>query len=154
MAGESMWKYVPRHLAILCDLTCVFNSGVGWKIRSDARGISDSAKRASGVMARVARVRSLRYKQAHRLSWRKHQSKACERRGYCECHSCPGQGVQRWRPRETNIMRCEECSEMPGRDVFCATGSRDVSSERRINGESSIAMKLTIIPCSIKNKRV
>jgi len=93
--GQPMRSYIPRHPAILRDLSRVYHSGVGRKIRSDAKGICAVAKRASGVMARAARLRSLRYKQTHRETWRVHQSKACERRGYCECASCPGQGQQR-----------------------------------------------------------
>ena len=48
---------------------------------------------------------------------------ACERRGYCENEDCPGQGQKRWKRCETN-MRCEECSEMLGRDVFLCNGTK------------------------------
>ena len=115
--GESMRTYVPRHPAILRDLTRVFNSGVGRKIRSCARGICESVKRAGAVMSRAARVKTLRYKQQHREVWRIHQSVACERRGPCWCVTCPGQGKLRLKQKDTN-MRCEQCSEMMQRDVF------------------------------------
>ena len=120
--GEPMRSRLPRHPPVLRDLSRVFNSGVGRKIRSDARGICQLAKDASGVMARAMRVKTLRYKQAHREGWRVHQSMACERRGYCAYECCPGQGVKRLRQRETN-MRCEQCSETLGEDVFLCNGT-------------------------------
>ena len=121
--GESMRSYVPRHPSILRDLSRVFASGAGRKIRSDARGIARGPVTAAAIMAKVARAKCLRYKQQHRSPWRQHQSMACERRGYCENTECPGQGQARWRARETN-MRCEECSEMLGRNVFLCNGTR------------------------------
>ena len=77
--GEPMRSYVPRHPAILRDLTQVFNSGTGRKFKKSVTEVTRSP-----VMAKVARMRSLRYKQQSHLSWRRHQNMACERRGYCE----------------------------------------------------------------------
>ena len=115
--GEPMRTHVPRHPSILRDLTRVFNSGAGRKIRTDALGICDSVKRAGAVMAKASLVKTLRYKQQHREVWRVHQSVACKSRGYCQNPTCPGQGKQRLRKRETN-MRREECSVLFRRDMF------------------------------------
>ena len=130
--GEPMRRYIPRHPASLCDFTRVFNSGAGRKVCTDAKGVCLAAANAASVMAQVALVKTLRYTQAHRSSWRQHQSKTCEQLGYCESCDCPGQGIKRWRPRETN-MRCEECSEMLGRDVFLCNGTAGLvdGGERR-----------------------
>ena len=116
--GEPMRSYVPRHPAVLRDLSRVFNSGAGRKIKKNVTGITRGP-----VMSRVARMKSLRHKQQHRSPWRQHQSMACERRGYCDNDACPGQGQQYRRPCKTN-MHCEECSEMFGRDVFLCNGTK------------------------------
>lgn len=63
--GEPMCSFIPKHPPVLRDLTRVFNSGSGRKIRSDARGISTFIKNASGVMSEVAKMKTLRYKQQH-----------------------------------------------------------------------------------------
>ena len=115
--GESMRSYVPRHPTILRDLSRVFNSGAGRKFKNTVTGITRGP-----AMTKVARIRTLRYKQQHRSPWRQHQNMACERRGYCENVDCPGNGNVVWRTRQTN-MRCEECSEILGRDVFLCNGT-------------------------------
>ena len=121
-AGKPMRTYIPRHPTVLRDLTRVFNSGAGRKIRSECRGISAAARSYGGVMASAARIKSLRYKQQHREPWRKHQSLAFELRGPCAYSCCPGQGIQRIKKRDTN-MRCEECSELLGRNIFLCNGT-------------------------------
>ena len=77
--GEFMRSYVPRHPTVLRDLSRVFNSGVGRKFKKTVTGITRGP-----AIAKVTRLRTLRYKQQYRLPWQQHQNMACERRGCCK----------------------------------------------------------------------
>ena len=63
--GESMRSYVPRHPTVLRDLSRVFNSGAGRRFKNTVTGITHGP-----AMTKVARIRTLRYKQQHRSPWR------------------------------------------------------------------------------------
>ena len=104
----------------------MFNSGLGVKIRTDKLKVVWPGSGAVGVMAAVASLKTIRFAQQNVSPWRHHQSKACERRGYCWWAECPGldsETRKRCRRSETN-MRCEECSEMAGQDVFLCNGTK------------------------------
>ena len=70
--GEPMRAQIPRHPSVRRDLSRVFHSGTGRKVRSDARGVCEHAKKVGELFARAVRINSLRYKQAHREQWRVH----------------------------------------------------------------------------------
>ena len=76
-----MRKHKAEHPSIFRDLTKVFDSGRGRKIRSDAKDIVASA---AGLQQNhvIACLGKLRMKQ-RKLPWKQHQSLPTLQRGLC-----------------------------------------------------------------------
>ena len=134
--GPPLRTYVPRHPAILRDLSRVYQSGFGRRVRIDCRGVGDEVpSEGPSVMARVAWMKSVQREKTRRSPWRVHQSTACERRGRCEYDCCPGwvySVAKERRAYQTNMV-CEECSEFLGRDVFLCNGTKG-----KVEGETNL----------------
>ena len=114
--GESVRVQEPEHPQFTRDLTSVFDTGSGRRVRSDAKGVVASSTAQPRISKRVA---ALRQKQK-RLPWRKHQSVAYHMRGRCHYSRCPAtktSAAERKRSYLT-FMRCEECSAVAGKDMF------------------------------------
>ena len=79
-------------------------------------------------------MKRLEREKTKRSPWRVHQSAVCKRRGRCEYECCPGwvfSSAKEQRAYKTN-MRCEECSEFLGRDVFLCNGTKG-----KVEGETN-----------------
>ena len=99
------------------DLTNVFESGVGRKVRSDAQGvIARSGRKPQSLLYRIYALLN-RQKKA---PWRRHQSLAYHQKGRCAWEGCVGKKKSKAKvPRShQTCMRCEECSALRNKNVF------------------------------------
>ena len=106
-----------EHPTWLRNISKVFDSGVGQKMRSDAKGlIAGAGRQRTHVLTRLG---ALRTKQ-RKTPWRQHQSLAHAKQGRCSWEGCPGKKASKAAyPRSYDtFMRCEECSAFQGKDVF------------------------------------
>ena len=119
--GPSMRTYAFYHPPPLRDMSRVFNTGIGRKVKSTAKGVGAQATSMTGtIVAGFASIRDFRKMQQKRSPWRQHQSVPCASRGHCCFDECPGLvNSTAMTPRKTKTnMICEECSLMKGYNVF------------------------------------
>ena len=121
--GQSMRLQEAEHPLHSRDLTNVFESRSGRKIRSDAQGSIARSGKKPNILLRGLRALRNRQKKA---PWRTHQNLAHHRKGRCAWEGCPGKKVSTAeRPRSYDTtMRCEECSALLGKDMFFCNNTK------------------------------
>ena len=123
-----MRTYAFYHPPPLRDMSHVFNTGIGRKVRSSAARIVVQASSAvETVVAGFASIRDFRKMQQKRSLWRHHQSVPCTSRGHCDWDGCPGlvkSSADRQRKTKTNMI-CEECSLLAGENIFLCNGIKE-----------------------------
>jgi hypothetical protein len=126
--GESMRERKPDHPQPVRDLTGIFDTGSGRKMRSDAKGDRGDSVGTRAGLAVPKSIRRLRMKQ-RKNPWCTHQSVAFKKKGRCGFENCPNMkkalnGRKRKRGFD-GFMRCVECSVLKGKNVyFCNTTKR------------------------------
>ncbi|KAL7525224.1 hypothetical protein ACHAWF_001263 [Thalassiosira exigua] len=123
--GESMRTYRPVHPDPVRDLTCVWDTGSGRKLRTDAKGdvVTYTCATTTTVYDQYL---SLRKKQK-KNPWRTHQSVRVQPRGKCAYNKCPAylhSNAKRKRGYNT-FMKCEECSAKKGTAVYFCNDVKD-----------------------------
>ena len=121
--GEPMRSLTAEHPAHIRDLTNVFDSNTGRKLRSDAMGlVAAIGRQPRATIQRLSRLKN----QQKKAPWRTHQNLAFHRKGKCCWKGCPGiKATTANRPRGYDtFMRCEECSANHGKDMFFCNNSK------------------------------
>ena len=123
-----MRTYAFYHASPLRDMSSVFNTGIGRKVNSTAKGIVAQASSAvEAVIAGFAPIRGFRKMQQQRSPWRHHQSVPCTSRVHCDWDGCPGlvkSSADRQRKTKTNMI-CEECSVLAEKNIFLCNGIKE-----------------------------
>ena len=124
--GEPMRERACSHPNPIRDLTTIFDTGSGNKVRSDAKGEVATGGNVSKQSRVPSALATLRRKQRTQ-PWMTHQSVAQETAGKCSFDFCPNiklgkqKGNKRPRGHDT-FMKCIECSAIKGSPVyFCNT---------------------------------
>mmetsp|Transcript_29715 Transcript_29715/g.54805 ORF Transcript_29715/g.54805 Transcript_29715/m.54805 type:complete len:295 (+) Transcript_29715:1717-2601(+) len=135
--GVSMRLQRAEHPWHSRDLTNVFESGVGRKVRSDAQGtIARSGPKLQSILKKIYALVN-RQKKAR---WHRHRSLAYHKYGKCAWEGCVGlKKSKAKRPRNYDTyMRCDECSALRGKDMFFS-----VTTQRRVS-QFFVTLPITI----------